>query len=350
VDGVLARDRTTGERLEIRSRLVANVSGPWAFRLTELLKGRPVNREMKYSKGCHIVTPALTNGHALALGTRLEHESLISRGGRHIFLMPWRGHTLIGTTNVPFSGSPDHVQVTGKDIDDFLDEINRAAPTVALARDRVLYAFSGLYPLVNREVRDRVYQGSGKYLIYDHAQTDGLEGLITAIGAKFTTARKLAERCVDLAFRKLGKASPPCETPQTPIDGGDIQRVEEYVAAEIRQAPKGLEADTMRDLVYSHGTRYPEVLSPLSQEPSLAERVSRFRATTRASIRYAAREEMALNLADVVFRRTGLGTLGHPGPECLETCASILAEEHGWGAERARKEVGEVEEAFRRFL
>jgi glycerol-3-phosphate dehydrogenase len=57
---------------------------------------------------------------------------------------------------------------------------------------------------------------------------------------------------------------------------------------------------------------------------------------------------MAVKLADVVFRRTGLGTLGHPGTDCLRTCAAILAEEQGWNAERTQLEIGEVEEAFRR--
>ena len=53
---------------------------------------------MQHSKGCHLVCDSLTNGHALALATKLENEAIVNRGGRHIFLIPWRGRTLIGTT------------------------------------------------------------------------------------------------------------------------------------------------------------------------------------------------------------------------------------------------------------
>ena len=105
---------------------------------------------------------------------------------------------------------------------------------------------------------------------------------------------------------------------------------------------------SIRDLVYGHGTGWREVLALVREDRSLAERVSSIRATTRASVCHAAQEEMALKLADVVFRRTGLGTLGHPGADCLRCCAAILAEEHGWSAERVRLEIGEVEETFRR--
>lgn len=348
VGGVRARDLTSGEEFEIRARLVANVSGPWALRVIDSLKGSGAQPEMRHSKGCHLVTHALTNGHALALATSLKQESVISRGGRHIFLIPWRHRTLIGTTDVPFHGDPDNVRATDRDIDDFLKEINASLPAAGLTRDRVLYSFGGLYPLVNKKMKEKVYQGGGKYLIYDHRRTDGVEGVITAIGAKYTTARRLAEKCVDLAFRKLGKEPPPCTTATTCLDGGDISDLGEYLEGEIRRQPAGLGEEMIRELVYSHGTRYGDVLAPIQREPWLAERVSRSRPTAQAEVRHAAREEMAVKLTDVVFRRTGLGTIGHPGRECLETCASILAEEHGWRAERVRDETDEVEAALRR--
>jgi len=89
-------------------------------------------------------------------------------------------------------------------------------------------------------------------------------------------------------------------------------------------------------------------VEPLSAEPELAERVSPDRPTTRASIRWAARREMALKLGDVVFRRTGLGTLGHPGRSALEISAGILGREHDWSRSRIEREVDEVEAMFRR--
>ena len=348
VAGVRARDIASGDSFEIRAQLVANVTGPWAFQLVDSLLGRTTRQAMTHSKGCHLVTEAMTNGHAVALTTSLAQEAIVTRGGRHIFLIPWREHTLIGTTDVPYSGVPDDVSTTNRDVDDFLAEIHRAIPTLGLTRDKVLHAFCGLYPLVNREVKEQVYQGSGTYRIYDHGRNDGIDGVITVLGAKYTTARRLAERCVDLAFRKLTRTSPPCATAATPVEGGDINCFDDYLAGEIRAHAELLGPEAVRDLVYGHGSDWRAVLALVLEDGSMAERVSPIRATTRASVRYAVREEMAVKLADVVFRRTGLGTLGHPGTDCLRTCAAILAEEPGWSAERTQLEIGEVEEAFRR--
>jgi glycerol-3-phosphate dehydrogenase len=67
----------------------------------------------------------------------------------------------------------------------------------------------------------------------------------------------------------------------------------------------------------------------------------------KAQVIYAVREEMAQKLTDVVFRRTGLGTLGDPGKASLQTCASLMADELGWDAQRTQRELMEVGELFR---
>ncbi len=349
VEGVRVRDLLSQETFEIRSRLTANVTGPWSFEVLAALDGRPRSEHvMRLSKGCHLVTRALTRGHALALATGLQNESIINRGGRHVFFIPWREHTLIGTTNVPFHGTPDGVGVTARDIEDFLVEIAQAMPAAGLRREDVVYAFGGLYPLVDTDVREDVYQGSGKYRLYDHERQDGIEGLVTAIGAKYTTARKIAEKCVDLCVRKLGKTALPCRTAESAAAGGDIPQLADFVREQIRGRPAWLGEDTIRDLVHGHGSRCGEVLALAREDSVLRAPVSPHRPTLGASVLFAVREEMALKLADVIFRRTGLGTIGHPGRDCLEQCAGLMAAELGWDGERTRQEIGEVEETFRR--
>jgi glycerol-3-phosphate dehydrogenase len=83
-------------------------------------------------------------------------------------------------------------------------------------------------------------------------------------------------------------------------------------------------------------------------EPSLLERVSPFRAVLKAEVVHAMREEMAQTLQDVVFRRTELGALGHPGHDALQTCVALMAGELGWDAARVMAELEETEEAFAR--
>ena len=354
VAGVRLRDRleSDGTEIEVRGRIVVNAAGPWAFDVLGRRAGADpgVASRMAHSKGCHLVVDAVTRGHALALATHMDNESLVSRGGRHIFLIPWRERTLIGTTNVPHRGHPDEMQVTSRDIDDFLVEIRSAIPAAGISRDRVQYAFGGLYPLVDTEVRESVYQGSGKYRIIDHAQDDGVGGLVTALGAKYTTARKAAEKCVDLVVRKLGRSAPACATSTTPLDGGDRRETpdRETLVREARRRAPDLDEDVTRELVSAHGRRWRAPVDAAREAGGLLEKLTPERPTIGASVQWAVREEMALRLADVVFRRTGLGTVGHPGPECLRACARLMASDLGWSEARIEGEVSAVEAVFAR--
>ncbi|MCA9752916.1 MAG: glycerol-3-phosphate dehydrogenase/oxidase [Gemmatimonadetes bacterium] len=342
VTGVRAHDLLSDEEFEVRGRLVLNAAGPWAYRFLERAgRVRPPGT-MQHSKGCHVVLPSLTNGHALALATRLENEALLNRGGRHIFLIPWRGHTLVGTTNVPFRGEPDDVSVTDRDVDDFLAEIRSAIPGADLRRDRVVFAFSGLYPLVDTEVREKVYQGSGEYRVVDHREADRVDGLVTVLGAKFTTALRLAEKTIDGVFARDGRRAPPCRTGDVPVPGGDVES-RAAAAAAIAKAAPALAADEVEELAATHGGLGVDIARRIGDDAALARRIGPERPVVRAAVQVAAESEMAMRLADLVFRRTGLGTLGHPGAACLADCAAILGGVHGWTAERREREIREVE-------
>ena len=141
--------------------------------------------------------------YALALTTKKKTEGYITRGGRHFFIIPWRGRSLIGTTNVPFTEELDSIKVTATDIRYFLADINEALPDLNLGRDDVHYAFTGIYPLIAEKIKPDTYQGTGDYQVVDHGQSDGVEGIITALGAKYTTARHMAEKTVDLAVANI---------------------------------------------------------------------------------------------------------------------------------------------------
>ena len=334
--------------LELRARMVANMTGPWALHLIDRLDRRP-ERRFGLSKGVHIVTRPLTRSGAVALATRHRSEALLSRGGRHFFIIPWRGRSLIGTTNVPFSGDPADVGVTEKDIADFLAEINAAYPAASLRRDDVSFFFGGLYPLVDKEVRAEVYQGAGQYEIHDHAR-DGVEGLITVIGAKYTTARNLARQAIDRVFRQLGQTPPGAQTATTPVHGGRIERFDDFLAEAVRADSSpgpGLGPDVIRELVLCYGSEYAAVLKQVEEDSGAGRRVAKERPIISAMIRHAVQHEMALRLTDVVFRRTGLGTIGDPGEDGLRACAAIMTDELGWDEGRVERELAAARDVFR---
>jgi hypothetical protein len=84
-----------------------------------------------------------------------------------------------------------------------------------------------------------------------------------------------------------------------------------------------------------------------AREPALSSLAAPGRESRLVEVAHAAESEMALHLADVIFRRTGLGTLGHPGRACLERCAAVMASRLDWDAARIAREIDLVEATFR---
>jgi len=344
--GVGGAESASGSEIAIRAPIVANVTGPWAPGIAALLDRKPAQR-FALAKGCHLVTRSITRSGAVALATRHRKEGLVSRGGRHFFVIPWRGCSLIGTTNVPYSGDPAAVSVNEQDVSDFLAELNSAYPAGALSRADVKHSFAGLYPLVDKEVKAEVYQGAGQYEIYDHAR-DGAPGLVTVIGAKYTTARNLARQAIDLVSQQRGGRLSEAKTAETPVAGGGFERLSDLLAAAGREDETGpkLGAEVVEDLVFNYGSDYRDVLARAAGDPESARRIAAERPTIRAMVAHAVEREMALRLTDVVFRRTGLGTIGHPGTAALHECAAIMAKGLGWDARRVALEVAAAEVPF----
>jgi glycerol-3-phosphate dehydrogenase len=177
----------------VEASVIINAAGPWID-----LVLAPVNgpRLIGGTKGSHIVVPVFPGAPANAI--YLEARS----DGRPVFIIPWNKLYLIGTTDVPFEGDPDEVRCEDWEIDYLLSETNLAMPGANLTRDSILQTYSGVRPLP--------YQSSTRqHFIREHPQ---LSNLLSIVGGKLTTYRSLSEECVDLIFRKLGKAVPLCTT------------------------------------------------------------------------------------------------------------------------------------------
>jgi glycerol-3-phosphate dehydrogenase len=340
VVGVRARDAVTGAHLEIRAKLVANAAGPWIARLNDRLRLARLERDITgFSKGAHLITRPIVGDAAVALPTRLPNQAIVSRGGRHVFVIPWRGHALVGTTNLPFDGDLDEVGVSVDEIEAFLDEINRALPSARLTLADVRHAFAGLYPLTEDVIRPGVYQGTGVYQLVDHARSARLDGLITVLGAKYTTARGLAERAVDLAVRKIGVPARPCASATTPLAGGATDDVTSLVREVASLDTERVDEALARHLVGHYGTEATAIVALGRSRRQGLDRLSPLCEVVEAEVVHTVRHEVALRLDDVVFRRTGLGTLGHPGMAALERAAELMAETLGWDAARRAAEV-----------
>jgi glycerol-3-phosphate dehydrogenase len=131
-----------------------------------------------------------------------------------------------------------------------------------------------------------------------------------------------------------------------PVHGGEIDAFDTFVRSEVERQPHGLSEKTLRRLIYNYGSAYSEVLQYLESRDRSQSLDEDF-AVLRAEAIHGARDEMARKLSDVVFRRTELGSAGHPGDEALRVCASAMSAELRWSAERTRAEIEETSQAFR---
>jgi len=348
VAGVRAVDLASGAPLEIRARVTVNAAGPWIPQLLAGLGadggGRPVTTG--YSKGGHLVTRQLVPGVALALPTRARSQTVLDRGGRHVFIIPWRGHSLIGTSYAPHRGPLDAAQFTETEVKELIETINNALPGLGLSRDDVVHTYVGLYPLSAAEIQPDVYQGSGEYMVLDHRRSDNVDGLVSVLGAKFTTARRLAEQAGALIVTKLGRGRREPVTRAMALDAGAIDDIRGFRAAAHRRYAAQIDAQSIDHLVAHYGKDLDAVMAAAAADPGLGRRLAADRPLIGAQIDYAGREEMAVHLADAVFRRTGLGTIGHPGEACLQYCARILGGIHNWDSRRREREVRETERLF----
>jgi glycerol-3-phosphate dehydrogenase len=332
VEGVRVRDALGEAEVVVRGAVTVNASGPWADRLLGRVTEGRLTTKLVRSKGIHVITRSLSRDHAIVV----EHA------GGHFFLLPWRGHTLCGTTDTKFPDDPDAFAVTEKDIRDLVATINAGYPSAELRREDVLWFYGGLRPLVESGgAEDDTYDASRRSEIVDHAEVDRIGNLVSALGGKWTTSRHLAEQVLDLVERKLDRELPPCTTHQVPLPGGATGRWNEFMARARARHPE-LAPDLFDEIVHTYGSAFEDVLAHARTDPALASAVAPGSSTLRAQIVHAVREEMALRLDDIVFRRTAVGTLGDPGVPALAAIADLAARELGWDAQRREREMERV--------
>ncbi|MFC1830842.1 FAD-dependent oxidoreductase [Thermodesulfobacteriota bacterium] len=347
ITGVHCRDTLSGEEFQIEAKMVVNAAGPFLPGINSQIESlRLFKNTTGFSKGVHIVVRQLEEKYALALSSGKKTEGLVTRGGRHIFMIPWRGRTLIGTTNVPFADKLDKVRVTVKDIDDFLQDINAIVPGLSLENGDVHYAFAGLYPLISDEIKTDTYQGTGEYQVVDHSEQGGPEGIVSVMGAKYTTARAIAEQAVDLIGRKMSMPDPRCRTASVPLFEGRIDNLEQFIAKKQQHYREILPAQTVHDLIVSHGSEVDKVIDYCRNQAGYLEKLSEERETLVGEVAYAVEHEMACTLDDVVFARTGLGTIGHPGTEVLNRVVKVIGPLLAWDEPRCRDEIEAVERRY----
>lgn len=326
---------------DIRATMTVNAAGPWAIDLLGLIEGHKPFAKLIGAKGIHLITRQLSSPHAIAMATR---------AGGHFFILPWRNHSIIGTTDTYFGGKNDEVGVSEKDIEDFLTVVNDEMPSLQLTRKDVLHFYAGIRPLVDSTPDDdtdneNTYDASRASEVMDHQEIDGLKGLLSALGGKWTTSRHVAETIVDKVVAINSFTTAQSTTEFKSLWGGDTGLFKPFVKAKQAQY-RQLDEETVAYMCKSYGSRIDELMTYVESTPELADPLSSSTPEIGAQIKRAVVEEMAVCLEDAVFRRTGLGTLGHPGVSALAKAADIMGDELGWTETQKSQQIRRCEKLF----
>lgn len=350
--GVKATDRLSGAQFSICGRAVINAAGPWVDKVLETI-GRTQDRAklgVRLAKAVNIATRPLFKHYGAGLS---GGNGTASKENRLFFITPWRNQSLIGTTYTPHDASPNALRVTLEDVKTLLDCINSIYPPAKLSLDDVLHVYAGLVPASQLDQKAGTAKRAQHYQIRDHGQ-DGLVGLISVLGVKYTTARDVAEKVVDQLLTTIGQSPRPSHSDTHPLYGGDIEQFDTFLETAVKADPCSLGKSAVRALVYSYGTAFPQVLDYYTPAPPASNATCAVAlqsdALLRAQIDYAVQHEMACTLSDIIFRRSQIGASGYPGDQTLDFCASVLAERLGWSSARIAEEKSNVREQFMPLL
>lgn len=285
INGIEARDKLNGEEFFIRASIVVNATGAWSNRIVKM--DEPGSLDItRPTKGVHIVYRRLPHQRAILLSAHKDK--------RVLFIIPWRGYSLIGTTDTDYSGCADEVYAETNEVEYLLEEARRVFGLEHLDKKGIITTFASLRSLVNTQDKP-AWQVSREHLI-----KESHSGLISVVGGKYTTYRHLAEQVVDLALTKIkGRNFKECITRMV-------------------------------------GLSSPALAKEKADLPGFIER--------------AVKEEMANSLIDLLVRRLQLAITPAHGLEYLKECADIMAALLGWADTKKVQEISLYKEEVRKNM
>jgi glycerol-3-phosphate dehydrogenase len=301
-------DRIDGRERTIRATQVLNATGPWVDAVRRLAgdTGGPL---LQPTKGVHLIAPS----RGLQAAFLLLHPA----DGRVLFVIPWLGKTLIGTTDTLTDASPDTLQVLPEEIAYLLDAHNHYF-TPALRPSDLVGSFAGLRPLI------RARSGEPSSRSREFRIWTSPSGLVSIAGGKYTTYRHMAEVVTDVLVGRLGLHR-RCRTRDLPLDGSPREPWPAFASRTIPTLVSryGLEEASARHLVDRYGRRALDVAAKLEGAPQLKQCVVPGEPDVLVEFAYQREREMAVLAADHWLRRTRLGLFS---AQALQACPPSVAE------------------------
>ncbi|XTZ18842.1 glycerol-3-phosphate dehydrogenase/oxidase [Micromonospora echinospora] len=330
VTGVRVRDLeappgSPDAEFEVHARTVIAATGVWSDDMSRMLNdvGLRPGLRVRASKGVHLVVPrsAITGETGLILRTPTSV----------LFVIPWGGHWIIGTTDTDWRLDRSHPAASARDIDYLLQQVNTVLDK-PLTTDDIEGVYAGLRPLLSGEA------DSTSKLSREHAVVEPMLGLLLVAGGKYTTYRVMAADVVDRAARRLGNVR-PSRTADLPLLGADGYAAMWRDRADLARR-HGVPVGVVEHLLERYGSLTLDLLALIAADPLLAAPLAGAPEYLAAEVTYAARAEGALHLEDVLTRRTRISfETTHRGLESAEHTAELMGAVLGWDADVRAREV-----------
>jgi glycerol-3-phosphate dehydrogenase len=353
VVGAVAQDQLAANpeqnRFDIQATTIVNASGPWIAQLIATAQGKAASPQSKnkLAKAMNLVVRPLFGSqqkHAIGITGRAP-------GSRLFFVAPWRGKSMIGTWYGPDNEGIKPPAATSDEIAGFLKEVNQAYPTFNLTPADVEWVHSGLLP------SDGLCDKTGEPKLTKHFQLtdhrrEGFKGLLSVSAVKYTTAGDVARRAVDWVFKSRQQMPETSHLHKEPLYGGHIEQFQTFLSTALQTHQGKASPQAITKLVYNYGSAYADILQLVepvthSPEPASTALSQLDRHILAAEVKYHLKHTLPQTLSDVIFRRTELGSAGHPGDEALQLCAQITGDTLGWSPQMRQLEIEQVQQRFK---
>jgi glycerol-3-phosphate dehydrogenase len=342
--GATVRDLVGDNSFEIRAERVIDATGVWAADPEARFAALEGADRFVPSRGSHIV---------------IRRDRLPAQGGltlrtpgRVVFIIPWPGHWIIGTTDHADQRPPEGLSAPDGDIDELLDTVNRQID-VDLTRSDIVGTYAGMRPLVGDP------GGSTVKASREHRVAADASGLVRISGGKYTTYRVMARDVVNVSLGRTEAKRRRSRTADMPLVGaaprGELDQVAASLERPLRDAAAARgqtratwPARVARRLVDRYGREAPAVMT-LAHELDLALPLGEGVDHLQAEVAWAARHELALSIDDVLARRMRLAQeLPDRGASIAPRVAAVLGAELGWDEAQQATEIDRYLESARR--
>lgn len=322
VVGVRAREVGGGSDVKVRARCVVNAAGVWAGEVDRMATG--ATPRIRPSKGVHL----------LVARDRIDARSaLITRTATSVLLViPWGQHWIIGTTDTDWPNGAGQPTVEREDVDYLLSRLNELL-RIPLGYDDVVGAYAGLRPLVTGGA------ASTSSLSRDHVVSETVPGMLAISGGKFTTYRIMAKDVIDAVAARLDRPVPPSSTHEHPLEGAAGFVALWNARAALAEAA-GLPLPRIEHLLRRYGTDVADLLDLIYQSPELGNPLPGASDYLAVEVVYGASHEGALDLEDILTRRTRIAIeTRDAGSVAAPAVAELLGDVLGWDAAEVDEEV-----------